>query len=116
MIKYEQNQHLRFWFDVLANSVRSDQPDLSARQMAIMLTVYLMDGPHTVRGLTTGLTISKPAVTRALDRLAGIDFIARTKDPRDRRSVLINRTEAGEEFLNHFAEIIASAKRKTELG
>jgi len=116
VINSEQNQYLRFWFDALANSVRSDEPDLSARQMAIMLTVYLMDGPHTVRGLTIGLAISKPAVTRALDRLAGIDFITRTKDLRDRRSVLINRTEAGEEFLDRFAELIASAKRKTELG
>jgi DNA-binding MarR family transcriptional regulator len=112
----EQNQSLRFWFEALANSVRSDEPDLSARQMAIMLRVYLTDGPHTVRGLTADLVISKPAVTRALDRLADLEFIARAKDPLDRRSVLINRTEAGEQFLNRFADIIASAKSKTELG
>ena len=116
MRNFKQNQSLRFWFEALANSVCGDEPDLSARQMAIMLTVYLTDGPHTVRGLTADLVISKPAVTRALDRLADLKFVTRAKDPRDLRSVLINRTEPGDQFLNHFADIILSAKRKTELG
>jgi DNA-binding MarR family transcriptional regulator len=116
MMNSEQNQHLRFLFEALASSVRGDGPDLSARQMAIMLMVYLTDGPHTVRGLTAELAISKPAVTRALDQLADLKFIERAKDTRDRRSVLINRTHTGEEFLSHFADIILSAKRKTELG
>ena len=116
MRSFEQNQYLRFWFEALASSVCGEEPDLSARQMAIMLRVYLADGPHTVRGLTTVLVISKPAVTRALDQLADLEFIQRAKDPQDRRSVLINRTHAGEEFLNGFADIILSAKRKTELG
>ena len=116
MKNFEQNQSLRFWFEALASSVRGDEPDLSARQMAIMLTVYLSDGPHTVRGLTAELVISKPAVTRALDRLADLEFIARAKDPRDRRSVLINRTDTGEEFLNRFADLITSAKCKTGSG
>ena len=84
--------------------------------MAIMLTVYLTAGPHTVRGLTSDLAISKPAVTRALDHLSELGFIIRVKDPGDRRSVLINRTEAGGEFLNNFADIIASARQKIQLG
>lgn len=116
MRNFEQTQSLRLWFEALADSVRSDEPDLSARQMAIMLTVYLTDGPHTVRGLTSDLAISKPAVTRALDHLAELDFVFRVKDPGDRRSVLVNRTEPGEKFLNSFADIIASARQKTQLG
>ncbi len=116
MINSDQKQSLRFWFEALANAVRGDEPDLSARQMAIILAVYLTDGPHTVRGLTANLAISKPAVTRALDRLADLKFIERAKDPRDRRSVLVKRTEDGEAFLSRFAEIIASAKLKTGLG
>jgi hypothetical protein len=35
----------------LIGYVRSGQPDLTNRQMALMLLVYLTPGPHTVRGL-----------------------------------------------------------------
>lgn len=79
MRNFEQNQSLRFWFEALAKSIRGEEPVLSARQMAIMLTVYLTDGPHTVRGLTSNLAISKPAVTRALDQLADLNLIARAR-------------------------------------
>ena len=107
---------LTLWFEALARSVRGDQPDLSARQLAIVLTIYLTDGPHTVRGLTSGLRISKPAVTRALDRLADLEFIERVRDPGDRRSVFIERTEPGEQFVVRLADEIVAAKRTVELG
>ena len=49
--------------------VRRDGADLSARQLGVFLTCYLRDGGHTVRGLAAELNVSKPAITRALDRL-----------------------------------------------
>ncbi|MBK19120.1 MAG: MarR family transcriptional regulator [Rhodospirillaceae bacterium] len=113
---FEQQKALTLWFEALARSVRGDQPDLSARQLAIVLTIYLTDGPHTVRGLTSGLRISKPAVTRALDRLADLEFIERVRDPGDRRSVFIERTEPGEQFVVRLADEIVAAKRTVELG
>ena len=58
------------------------------RQMALLLTVYTTPPPHTVRGLAKTLNISKPAVTRALDRLCGIDLARRKRDDADRRNVL----------------------------
>jgi DNA-binding MarR family transcriptional regulator len=109
VIGLDQNQALRLWWGVLADSVRGDGPDLSARQMAILLTVYLKDGPHTVRGLAAGLNISKPAVTRALDRLAELEFARRVKDTQDRRNVLIQRTVKGSVFLSEFADLISAA-------
>ena len=39
----------------LINYVRSGQPDLTNRQMALMMLVYLTPGPHTVRGIAKGL-------------------------------------------------------------
>ena len=102
-------QALRLWHRALSDSVRRDAPDLSARQMAIMMTVYLGEGPHTVRGLAAGLNISKPAVTRALDRLGELDFVRRVKDPKDRRSVLLRPSVAGSVFLTDFAELIVKA-------
>lgn len=79
--------------------VRSDAPDLSARQLGVFLTVYLSEGPHTVRGLAAELNVSKPAITRALDRLGELDLLQRKPDPLDRRSVLAQRTSQGGKFL-----------------
>jgi Predicted DNA binding protein len=57
-----QDDALSIWRDALSASVRADGPDLSSRQMAILLTVYSQSPPHTVRGLSDSLNISKPAI------------------------------------------------------
>ena len=61
-------QALEIWRAATLESVRRDTPDLSARQMAVLLTVYLSSAPQTVRGLAEQLKVSKPAITRALSR------------------------------------------------
>ena len=48
---------LDIWRGALTESVRQSGPDLSARQMAVMLAVYLTPAPHTVRGLAGALNI-----------------------------------------------------------
>lgn len=85
--------------DTIVGMVRRDGVDLSARQLGVFLTCYLRDGGHTVRGLAAELNVSKPAITRALDRLAELDFARRKVDPSDRRSVLVHRTPRGAAFL-----------------
>lgn len=104
---------LDIWRAVLTESVRRHGSDLTARQMAVLLTVYTRDPPHTVRGLARGLDISKPAVTRALDRLGAQDFIRRKKDESDRRNVLIQRTVKGSVYLSDFSDLIIAAERQT---
>ena len=47
-----QDDALVLWREALTASVRGDGPDLSARQMSILLTVYTLAPPHTVRGLS----------------------------------------------------------------
>ena len=83
--------------------------DLTARQFGVVLTVYLTAGPHTVRGLAAGLNVSKPAITRALDRLGELSLVRRKVDPMDRRSVLVQPTEAGEVFLAELRHVMAAA-------
>ena len=39
-----------------------------------------------MRGLAAKLAVSKPAITRALDRLSEFDLVRRKTDPLDRRS------------------------------
>jgi DNA-binding MarR family transcriptional regulator len=89
--------------------VRRDGPDLSARQLGVFLTCYLRDGGHTVRGLAAELNVSKPAITRALDRLGEIDLARRKVDPLDRRSVLVQRTLKGAAFLRDLRSIMGDA-------
>ncbi len=98
---------LSLWHGVVLDQVRREGPDLSARQMAILLTVYLAPPPHTVRGLAQKLEVTKPAITRALDTLGQLGLLKRKRDPGDRRNVLVQRTVAGSVFLSDFADLIA---------
>ena len=102
-------QALDMWRRAIVKSVRIEAPDLSARQMAMLLTVYLTPPPHTVRGLSAELNVSKPAVTRAIDRLTELGMVRRKPDETDRRSVLIQRTVKGSVFLREFGEIVVKA-------
>ena len=89
--------------------MRRDGPDLSARQLGVFLTCYLQDGAHTVRGLAAELNVSKPAITRALDRLGELELARRKVDPADRRSVLVQRTVKGQAFLRDLRNIMNEA-------
>ncbi|MBS0560743.1 MAG: MarR family transcriptional regulator [Proteobacteria bacterium] len=89
--------------------VRRDGPDLSARQLGVLLHCYLETEAQTVRGLAARLAVSKPAITRALDRLAEFDLIRRKVDPLDRRSVLVQRTAAGQTFMRDLRTILRNA-------
>jgi DNA-binding MarR family transcriptional regulator len=86
--------------------VRDDDPDLSLRQMSILLTVYLEAPPHTVRDLARRLDVSKPVITRALDSMGKLDLVARRRDERDRRNVLVQRTVKGVLYLERLADTI----------
>lgn len=105
-------QALTLWRRVLAQSLANQGPDLSARQMTILLTVYGEAPPHTVRGLAERLDIPKPAITRALDTLGRSDLLRRKRDGDDQRNVLVQRTVKGSVFLSEFADIIAVKARE----
>jgi DNA-binding MarR family transcriptional regulator len=100
--------------DTIVSLVRRDGPDLSARQLGVFLTCYLQDGAHTVRGLALELNVSKPAITRALDRLGELDLARRKVDPADRRSVLVQRTLKGTAFLRDLRGIMTEANANTK--
>lgn len=95
---------LRLWYDVTLGSVRAETPDLTARQMAVLFTVYLTPAPHTVRSLALHLVVTKAVITRALDALGRYGFVDRARDPSDGRSVLVQRTGRGSSFLTDFAD------------
>ncbi len=105
-MKLTQPQALDLWRQVLSKSLAANGTDLTARQMLLLLTVYRTEGPHTVRGLAAVLGISKPAVTRALDRLGQLELARRKRDEADRRNVLVQRTVKGSVFLADFAATV----------
>ena len=99
--------------DTMVTLVRQEGPDLTARQLSVLLICYLETGPHTVRGLAAQLNVSKPAITRALDRLGELDLARRKADPTDRRSVLVMRTLKGAAFMRDLRNIMNGASGKS---
>lgn len=100
---------LDLWRRVTVQTVRSEAPDLTARQLAVLMTVRLQPAPHTVRGLASTLNVGKPAITRALDTLSGLGFVQRRRDPKDGRNVFIERTPKGDAFLAQLGDTIIGA-------
>jgi DNA-binding MarR family transcriptional regulator len=98
--------------DTVVSLVRREGPDLTARQLAVLLICYLEEGPHTVRGLAARLSVAKPAITRALDRLEDLKFLRRGQDPRDRRSIIVLRTSEGEAFTGQIRALLEAAARQ----
>lgn len=102
---------LSHWMRTLVDYVRSGKPDLTNRQMALMMTVYINAGPHTVRGLAEALNVSKPVITRALNKLSALGYLRRERDVADRRNIFVARTSKGAEFLDGFHGFIAGTGR-----
>ena len=98
--------------DTIVSMVRRDEPDLTARQLAVLLICCLDDAPHTVRGLAERLKISKPAITRSVDRLEELRLLKRVDDPSDRRSVLITSTRSGVAFVRQVGIMMAEAAER----
>ncbi|MDE8346435.1 MAG: MarR family transcriptional regulator [Acidocella sp.] len=105
-IQMTQDDMVGILRDTVVALVRRDGVDLSARQLGVFLTCYLNEGAHTVRGLAQQLNVSKPAITRALDRLSDLDLARRKVDPADRRSVLVQRTTKGSAFLREIRSVM----------
>jgi DNA-binding MarR family transcriptional regulator len=97
------------WLHSLTAIVRSNLPDMTNRQMAILLTVALMPGPHTVRAIALRLDVSKPVVTRALNKLAALGYLHRKRDRNDGRNIFVELTKTGADFLDQFNQTVGSA-------
>ncbi len=100
------SQALHLWHNATLKLVRSDVPDLTLRQLNILLHIYLVPPPHTVRGLASTLGVTKPVVTRALDSMGSLGLVRRSRDERDRRNVIIQRTVDGALYLEKLGDII----------
>ena len=109
-MKISTQEALHLWREALRSAVRHEEPDLTTRQMVVMLVVYApWEQKVRVRDLAEDLSLSKPAVSRALDRLEQLGYIRRKADLADGRSVLLQPTMRGSKFLADFAEFVQQA-------
>ncbi|MCB1384709.1 MAG: winged helix-turn-helix transcriptional regulator [Nitratireductor sp.] len=106
------DQALRWWKEVCLSQVTDRHPDLTLRQMTILLTIYLDPPPHTVRGLAARLGVTKPVITRALDTMGAMGLVDRRRDESDLRNVVIMRTVAGSLYLEQFADTILAVRQE----
>ncbi|RRY13123.1 MarR family winged helix-turn-helix transcriptional regulator [Brucella anthropi] len=95
--------------------VRDEMPDLTTRQAAILLTIYLEPPPHTVRGLAAKLKVTKPVITRALDTMGALELVSRHRDEKDRRNVLVKRTVAGALYVERLGDLVIAKARELPL-
>ncbi len=103
---------LSFWHGVTSTALQKMPVDLSARQTAVLMNIYLMPSPHSIKSLSEELMISKPAVCRAIDALENAKLVRRTRDKQDKRNVMIQRTVKGSVYLSEFADIILTASKE----
>ena len=83
-------------------------PDFTLRQFAILLTIYRVQPPHTVRGLAKNLGVTKPVITRALDALGKYGLCARRRDANDGRNVIIQRTVQGALYVESLGDLVVA--------
>ncbi|HEV2556598.1 MAG TPA: MarR family winged helix-turn-helix transcriptional regulator [Bosea sp. (in: a-proteobacteria)] len=115
-LEIRPSQALRLWRQVHLDLVRDGESDLSARQTAILLTIYLELPPHTVRGLAAQLGVTKPVITRALDSMGKLGLVTRRRDETDRRNVVIQRTVAGALAVERLADRVVERAREIGAG
>ncbi len=115
-MEFELSGHagLKLWKQALTNIVLQKGPDLTTRQLSVLLMIYLEQKKHTVRGLAAALNVSKPVITRCIDSLSILGLVKRVRDEEDRRNVFIQRTVKGAVFLTDFAEMIETSNEEAK--
>jgi DNA-binding MarR family transcriptional regulator len=103
------NALVSVFHDLIVGLCRHDSADLTARHLAVFLACYLSTEGQTVRGLAAYLNVSKPAITRALDKLEKQNLMRRKTDPNDRRSIFATRTMRGAAYLTEIKRLLATA-------
>ena len=106
------SQALKLLHDFSLTLVTDGEADLSARQLSILLTIYLEPPPHTVRGLAAKLKVTKPVITRALDTMGKLELVSRRRDETDKRNVVIQRTPKGALAVERLGDVLISKARE----
>lgn len=101
-------------FRAIMHNAKLGEHDLSVRQLAVFGAIYSTDTPRelSVRELAAELQVSKPAITRALDRLTVLSLVRRGANKTDRRLVSVQRTQDGDRAAADLDTIVATAMKR----
>lgn len=99
---------------VLTRMCGSDQPDLTMRQLAVLVylgTLRAEDEPEKAvfQVVAQAIGMSKPAMTRTVTKLQEMGFIERQELERDLRQYWIQLTDAGRAYLRENGALMAPA-------
>jgi DNA-binding MarR family transcriptional regulator len=83
--------------------------DFTLRQLAAISVIAASDGKFSVRHIAEKIGVSKPAVTRAIDKFVKLGYATRPQDPMDRRSVLVQLTPAGRRVVDGLQRVVEAA-------
>ncbi len=72
---------------------------MTMRQAAILAILSEVDGGLDYLVVVRELRASKPAITRAADKLEADQLLARRPHPADQRKVMLSLTERGQKFV-----------------
>lgn len=97
------------WRRALIANLRLPGPDLSARQLAVLLQVYTAPPPHTVVALAGAFGVPHQSLSRAVASLERLGLVSRVRDARDRRVAHLQRTVKGAVYLRDFADAVVGA-------
>src|SRR5437763_282565 len=111
-VELRPSQALRLLHEFSHALVLDQAPDLSPRQLDILLSIYLEPPPHTVRGLAAKLAVTKPVITRALDTMGRLGLVDRRRDDADRRNVIVQRTVAGALYVERLGDLVVAKARE----
>jgi DNA-binding MarR family transcriptional regulator len=100
----------------LLDLVRRDGRDLTTRQLTTLLAVYLQDEVYSVGTLTKMLNITRPGMTRILDRLVEANLVSRAGNTEDRRLVLVHRTTEGARYVEELGSVAVQVARYLSVG
>jgi DNA-binding MarR family transcriptional regulator len=67
----------------------------TTRQLATLLLLHMADRQLSFPNVCADLAISKPALTRSLDRLTTLGFVERSRSDGDRRKTFVAITKRG---------------------
>jgi DNA-binding MarR family transcriptional regulator len=88
---------------LILNVIRAAGPDLSCRQLAILMLCATIDETQTVTGLSEKLDIGKAAVSRAVNRLAMLGLARRKLNLNDQRSAFVVASSKGKALCRRMA-------------
>jgi DNA-binding MarR family transcriptional regulator len=95
--------YLNWLRERLLGMIREDTPDLTCRQMGVLLICCNKPIPLSAAAIAEKLNVERPTITRAMDRLEALELARRRPNPADARSVLLVPSAKGRAMCRRLA-------------